>query len=336
MREQVDVGHRRVQALGAGRRHDVRGVAGQEQPLVLHRLDDERAHRRDALLEDRPAVDRHPEAAVELVPDRVVGPRLLVGLALQVHAGDLRRAQRGEREAALVVGVDQLLRAAARTRPGSPSSRTGTRARRPSGRRRSWAGRRRGSRRSPRSRRPPAPAGEPSCVNSTRAADVDLHVGDLEVQRQPGLQPRADQVLDDLLLAVDRDRAPAGQVATARSGGPRRRSAARRPRGPGPARASARRARPRPSGPSWPARARRRARAAARRSDRAPRGSRTRSPATRAAGRASAQRGRLPRSPPGYACGRAYLIPFAPRTLVHYANICRDHFPRRRRFRSGP
>ena len=46
-----------------------------------------------------------------------------------------------------------------------------------------------------------------------RRLRVHRHVGDLEVQRQPGLQPRADQVLDDLLLAVDRDRAAAGQIA---------------------------------------------------------------------------------------------------------------------------
>ena len=39
----------------------------------------------------------------------LVLPRLLVGLALQVQARDLGRAQRRQREPALVVGVDQLL-----------------------------------------------------------------------------------------------------------------------------------------------------------------------------------------------------------------------------------
>ena len=45
-----------------------------------------------------------------------------------------------------------------------------------------------------------------------RALRIDAHVLDLEVQRQPGAEPRGDEVLDDLLLAVDRDALPAGQV----------------------------------------------------------------------------------------------------------------------------
>ena len=49
--QRVHVVRREVQPLGAGRRHDVRRVAGQEQPAVLHRLHHEAAHRRDALLE---------------------------------------------------------------------------------------------------------------------------------------------------------------------------------------------------------------------------------------------------------------------------------------------
>ena len=38
-------------------------------------------------------------------------------------------------------------------------------------------------------------------------------VVDLEEERRAGLEPRGDQVLDDLGLAVDHDRAAAGQVA---------------------------------------------------------------------------------------------------------------------------
>ena len=52
--------------------------------------------------------------------------------------------------------------------------------------------------------------------------------------------------------------------------------------------------------------------------------------------RASGPRGRLRRSPPGYASATAYLILFAMRTSVCYANTCRDHFPRRCRRRSRP
>ena len=53
----------------------------------------------------------------------------------------------------------------------------------------------------------------PSCVKRHgRRRRIDAHIGDLEVQRQPGGQPRVDQVLDHLLLAVDRDRPPAGEI----------------------------------------------------------------------------------------------------------------------------
>ena len=57
--QHAHVGDRQIHALGAGRRHDVRGIAGQEQPPVLHRLDHKAAHGRDALLEDRP-IRWHP------------------------------------------------------------------------------------------------------------------------------------------------------------------------------------------------------------------------------------------------------------------------------------
>ena len=46
--EQRDVGDREVQPLGAGGRHDVRGVAGQEEPAVPHRGGHERPHRQHA------------------------------------------------------------------------------------------------------------------------------------------------------------------------------------------------------------------------------------------------------------------------------------------------
>ena len=49
-------------------------------------------------------------------------------------------------------------------------------------------------------------------VGDRRGLGIDDHVGNLEVQRQAGLQARVDEVLDDLLLAVDRDRAPAREV----------------------------------------------------------------------------------------------------------------------------
>ena len=58
--------------------------------------------------------------------------------------------------------------------------------------------------------------GSPSFVNET-TGDVIREprggdVADLEVQRTAALQPRLDQVLHDLVLAVDRDRAATGQL----------------------------------------------------------------------------------------------------------------------------
>ena len=115
--EVVHVLRREIEALGAGRRHDVGGIAGEEQPAVLHRRRHEAAQRRDALLDRWPGRDvaapAPREAALELVPDPLVGPvlDLLVEAALDVVAAAGRRAHRGEREAALVAGVDQLVRA---------------------------------------------------------------------------------------------------------------------------------------------------------------------------------------------------------------------------------
>ena len=75
-----DVGGGKVQALGAGRRHDVRGVAGQEQPALAHRLGDEGAQRRDRLLERRAGTTSarglRGQPAAQLVPERVVRPVL--------------------------------------------------------------------------------------------------------------------------------------------------------------------------------------------------------------------------------------------------------------------
>ncbi len=90
--EHADVGDGEVEPLRAGRRHDVRGVAGEEQAAVLHRLDDEAAHAGDALLEDLAGVQRpalEPEAPLELVPDPLVGPlvEILVRAAPGGRAG---------------------------------------------------------------------------------------------------------------------------------------------------------------------------------------------------------------------------------------------------------
>src|SRR5262249_46384028 len=86
----------------------------EEEPAEPHRLDDEAAHLDDALLEDRPFGQRPAvvgrEPGLELRPDSLVRPvgDVVVGIALEVEALDLRRARADQGEAALVVVVDQL------------------------------------------------------------------------------------------------------------------------------------------------------------------------------------------------------------------------------------
>ncbi len=111
-----DVAGGEVQALGAGGRHDVGRVAGQEQPAMPHGLGHEAAQGRDALLDGRaggqaggglgiqPEGQFGVEAVVGPVLDRVVQP------ALDVEPAAGRRAHRTEGEAALGGGIDQLFR----------------------------------------------------------------------------------------------------------------------------------------------------------------------------------------------------------------------------------
>ena len=114
--EQRDVGDREVEPLGAGRRDDVRGVAGEEQPAVPHRRLDERAHRQHRPVGDRaglqrPAVLTVAEPRGEPVPDPVVGPVVerRVVRHLEVEPRHRRRPHRVQREAVRVPGVDQLV-----------------------------------------------------------------------------------------------------------------------------------------------------------------------------------------------------------------------------------
>src|SRR5262249_49530349 len=96
--------------------HDVRGVSGQKEPPVLHRFDDEAAHRRDAFLNDRPFFQREIAARIEprlqLPPDAIVRPvgDLFVRVGLNVESRDPRRAHAEQSETALVMAIDQLFR----------------------------------------------------------------------------------------------------------------------------------------------------------------------------------------------------------------------------------
>src|SRR5580658_1262569 len=92
----------------------MRGVSGQEKASMLHRLRDEAAHGRHAFLKDRTLVQAEPFAGLEpplqLFPDAAVRPcgQVFVGPALQVNAAELRRAHAQQGEASFVVRIDQL------------------------------------------------------------------------------------------------------------------------------------------------------------------------------------------------------------------------------------
>ena len=180
----------------------MRGVPGEEKPAVLHRLGDEAAHAGDALLEhrplgERPAVD--PEPRLQLAPDAVVGPLgdVLVGPALDIEARELRRAEAEEREAALVVRVDQLVvRGRDRGEDAEPAVRV-VALERPE--------HARGDRRAADAVEPVA-AGDHVAFQLLAGALVgetdprplgldrlDGDVVDLEEQRRAGLEPRGDQ-----------------------------------------------------------------------------------------------------------------------------------------------
>ncbi len=115
LRQQANVRRGEVQAFRAGCGNDVRRIAGEIKPAVLHRLDDETPHGRNPLLEHG-AFGELPisvdcEARVELTPDSIVRPvvDVLLGGNLQVEAADLRGAHAQQCEAALVIRIDQFV-----------------------------------------------------------------------------------------------------------------------------------------------------------------------------------------------------------------------------------
>ena len=94
----------------------MRRITGEEKIPMLHRLDHEAAHLGDALLRDRAFIQLPStisrEAPMQLLPDARIGPLLdvLVGLALQIQARELRRAHALKREAVIVIYINELIR----------------------------------------------------------------------------------------------------------------------------------------------------------------------------------------------------------------------------------
>src|SRR4028118_253638 len=111
--EDADVGDGEVHPLGSGRGDDVCGIPGEKEPTVLHWIYDEAAHRRDAsaFLTDRSLLERPAffggKPGVQLFPDAFVRPVLdvVVWVALDVEAGELRRAHAWQGEGGLAGGA---------------------------------------------------------------------------------------------------------------------------------------------------------------------------------------------------------------------------------------
>src|SRR5947209_18963319 len=92
-----------IEPLGAGRRHDMCGVAGQKHPPEAHRLGDETAQWRDALF-DRGSGDEMIDGllvqpSLQFIPETLVRPLVdvIVPRPLQVITAAVRRAPAAER-----------------------------------------------------------------------------------------------------------------------------------------------------------------------------------------------------------------------------------------------
>src|SRR5437773_1570977 len=209
--EHAHVRQREIHALRAGRGLDVRGIASEEKPPILHRLDHEAAHRGDALLQHGALRQfaRAANARVQLMPDARVRPvfDVIIGGALHIEARQSGGAHGVKRETTLVVGINQLMLGRGRFGENADPSE--------------WIFAMLGSERSRRNARPAnamkavAAADEVTSefdiaalvpeANLRRAADeiVDAHVARLEQNGSAVGEPPGDQILYDLLLAVD-------------------------------------------------------------------------------------------------------------------------------------
>src|ERR1700722_1085678 len=115
-RHDANVCYGEVETFGACRRNDVRGIAGQKQFAVLHRLDNVNPHSRGGLLEDR-AFAELPiavggDSQSQFAPNAFVGPGVNVFIErnLEIEAAHLARAHGQKGEATLVIAIDQFVR----------------------------------------------------------------------------------------------------------------------------------------------------------------------------------------------------------------------------------
>ena len=130
-RENAHVGGGQIEAFGAGGRHDMRGVSGQEKAAILHRFRDEAAHGRHSFLKDRALIQteirqRFRSAAATLPKCGHPAIRqIFTGPALQVDAAELRAAHAKQSETALMIGSRSARGTQAGLRRGCRATRKG-------------------------------------------------------------------------------------------------------------------------------------------------------------------------------------------------------------------
>src|ERR1700710_2736794 len=105
----MHVARSKVEAFGAGRRHDVCSIARQEQMPETHRCGDEASQRCDALLDrwsgDKMAGRLRIKTLLQLIPEPVVRPfvDMIVDRTLEVITAACMRTHRTQGKAAFVI-----------------------------------------------------------------------------------------------------------------------------------------------------------------------------------------------------------------------------------------
>src|SRR5271166_5388698 len=114
MRQNSNISRGQVQSFCPSWRHDMGGIACQEESAMLHWLDNETSHARHAFLKNRSSNQcpaRNLQTRFKFFPDPIVWPlvQVLIRLALEIEATDPRSAHAQKSETAVVIGVNEFL-----------------------------------------------------------------------------------------------------------------------------------------------------------------------------------------------------------------------------------
>ena len=106
---------RQIEPLGPGGRHDMCGIADQEQSAKTQRFRDKTAQRRDAFLERWPGGERsrgfRVQPTTQFCPEGVISPirGAVIKIALQIVAAAGFAAHAAKRKAARMADIDQFM-----------------------------------------------------------------------------------------------------------------------------------------------------------------------------------------------------------------------------------